>query len=227
MPADTSDRRSTVRSRMMTVVFSLLIAACGNEAKQAAESVSAAASVVSASGKMADAVDEAKRFQDERRQKGDTMPMEYKLLQGMLPPAPDGYTADGGPEGSSTAMAGFAMSEAKQRYVGKARSDGTKPRMEVSIVDFGGSEMGYSMLAMPMMMNISREDDRERMRTVKLGPEHTWASEQYDKQSHEAKLTAVTRYRYVLTVTASEQTGDESAAVTKLTEQLARKFEGK
>jgi hypothetical protein len=221
-----SVRQPVALSRLVTLGLALPLIACGKEAKQAAENASNVASVVAASGKMAEATDEATKFQEARKAKGDTVPMDYKALQAMLV-VPDGYTADGGPEGSSTAMAGFAMSEAKQKYVGPAGADGTTPRIDVDIIDFGGSQMGYSMLAMPMMMNLSQEDDKRRMRTVKLGPEYTWASEEYDKQDHSSKVTAVTRYRYVVTVNAQSQTSDQSAAVTKFTEQVVKKFDGK
>jgi hypothetical protein len=225
MPVHSRAPLAPTRSLVASLV-ALTLAGCGGEASRAVQDAKNVAAVATSGGAITEAVDEATKFREERRAKGDTLPMTYQALQAMLM-APDGYTPEGGPEGASQAMAGFAMSQAKQRYVKGAAADGTVPTVEVEIVDFGASDLGYTTLAMPMMMNLSREDDQERMRTITLGPAHTWASEQYGKQDHRTRITAVTRYRYVVTVTAESQGSDQSAAITKFAEQLVRKFDGK
>ena len=94
---------------------------------------------------------------------------------------------------------------------------------------FGPHRMfaGYGMMALPMMMNISQEDAHHRMRTLAMDTPYTWASEEYDKDNKDAKLTAVTRYRYLITAEASNQTEDQSQWLKDLVEEIAKKFAGK
>jgi hypothetical protein len=101
-----------------------------------------------------------------------------------------------------------------------------RARIELSIVDFGGSDIGYQTLALPMLSTVSREDEQQRIRTRKLQPANTWASEQYFKAEHSMKITAITRFRYVITLTSQGQDADPSAMMTDFTELIARQFEG-
>jgi hypothetical protein len=153
--------------------------------------------------------------------------MGYADLQGFLPSPPSGYAPAGEPEGFSQSMGGFSMSQAEQTFTKPADAEGNAPSIQVTLVDFGGSEVGYGMMALPMMMNMSQEDAHHRMRTLTMDTPYTWASEEYNKDNNDAKVTAVTRYRYMITVEASNQTEDLSPRLKDLVEDIARKFEGK
>lgn len=224
----TRTRTSPVRAAVMVAAL-FTLTACGDKTKEDLNTLSAAGQAVAAvaSGSLETATNDAAKFQADRRARGDTVAMPYTELQKMLPASISGYTKSEEPSGSSQSMGAFSMSEAEQHYTGTPDADGNAPTIEVKIVDFGGTEGAYGMFALPMMMNIQREDAHSRMRTLKLGPEHTWASEEFDKDSKDSELTAITRYRYAITITARNQHDDQSEMVKKLAEQVVREFANK
>jgi len=214
--------------RMLAVATgAVLTIGCGEKAQEVKNAANAMAAVAGAASTMEDNQKEAENFQAERRSKGDTLAMPYAELQKFLPSAPDGYTADGEPGGSSQSMTGYSMSQAEQRFSKPAGADGTTPNINVTILDFGGTQTAYGIMALPMMMNLSQEDGHHRMRTLKMDAPHTWGSEEFNKDSKDAKVTAVTRYRYMITVEARGQGSDESDAVKRVAEEVAKKFDGK
>jgi hypothetical protein len=101
------------------------------------------------------------------------------------------------------------------------------PTIAVSIVDFGGTQAAYGMMALPMMMNLSQEDAHHRMQTLKVDVPYTWGSEEFNKDDKTAKVTLVTRYRYVISVEVRNHGEDKSAMAKSLAEDVAKKFEGK
>lgn len=215
------------RRMLALTTCTVLFTGCGEKVQEAQNAANAMAAVAGAATTMEASQKEAEDFQAERRSKGDTVAMGYQELQKFLPSAPDGYAADGEPGGSSQSMTGFSMSQAEQRFNKPAGADGNTPSIQVTIVDFGGTQTAYSMMALPMMMNLSQEDGHHRMRTLKMDAPHTWGSEEFNKDSKDAKVTAVARYRYLITVEARGQGGDESEAMKRIAEEIAKKFEGK
>ena len=168
----------------------------------------------------------ATRFQEDRRTRGDTVAMDQETLKAMLPAAPDGFVLEGRSEGTTSTIDGFSVTEVRQRYISAPRPEGgVRARIELSIVDFGGSDIGYQTLALPMLSTVSREDEQQRIRTRKLETANSWASEQYFKAEHSMKITAITRFRYVITLTSQGQGADPSAMLTDFTELIARQFE--
>ena len=216
-----------MNQRALTFVAGLVLLGCGERAEEARDAMNAIEQVARASDEIAEGQDEAERFHQERRERGDTLAMGYAELQGFLPSPPSGYEPAGEPEGFSQSMGGFSMSQAEQTFTRPVGADGTAPSIQVTLVDFGGTEVAYGMMALPMMMSFSREDAHQRITTLDMETPYTWASEEYDKDSKDAKVTAVTRYRYLITVEATNQTEDRSAWVKDLVEDIARKFEGK
>ncbi len=209
----------------------LLLGACGDKPQEEPQEVSnaldAVGALATAGSKMQNAADAAVKFQAERKARGDTVAMSYTELQAYLPDAPSGYSKAEEPGGSMQSMGAFSMTEADQTYVGEANADGQQARIRVKLVDFGGTEGAYAMFAMPMMMNIKQEDARRRMGTLALGPENTWASEELNKVNKDYKVTAMTRYRYMITVEADNQSDDQSDMVKSLTERIVKGFANK
>lgn len=214
-----------------------LLTACGGDKKaedategvgtQAKNAVEAMGQLAKMGSNLEESADAAAKFQAERKARGDTVVLSYTDLQKFLPEAPSGYKAAEEPGGSSQSMGAFAMSEADQKFVGEPNAEGNAPTIRVKLVDFGGTEGAYGMLAMPMMFNMKQEDAHRRTGTIKLSPEYTWATEEFNKDNKDAKITAITRYRYVITVEAENQTDDQMEMVKALTEKVVRKFEGK
>jgi hypothetical protein len=216
-----------MNTRILTIVAGALLVGCGEKAQEMKNAANLAEQLAAAGGKIEQTQNEAETFYKARQEKGDTVAMPYAELQKLLPSAPSGYSATEEPGGSSQSMAGFSMSQAEQTFAKPADADGNAPKIQVTIIDFGGTQAAYGMMALPMMMNLSQEDAHHRMQTLKMDMPHTWASEEYNKDSKDAKVTAVTRYRYVITVEARNQAEDQSAMLKSLAEDIARKFEGK
>ncbi len=218
-------------------VFAIALLACADKPKvpppeeglpqAAASALDAIGQLAKAGSKMGSAATDAAKFQAERRARGDTVAMTYTELQALLPDAPSGYKKAEEPGGSSQTVGALSMTEAEQKYVGPADANGKAPTLHVKLVDFGGTEGAYAMFAMPMMMTIKQEDAHHRMGTFSLGPPDTWASEELNKDSKDFWVTAITRYRYVITVRAEEQSSDQSDMVRALAVRLVKRFEGK
>lgn len=213
--------------RILTMLAGVALIGCGEKAREVKDAASAIEAVAAAAPTIEATQKEAEQFQADRRSKGDTIAMGYADLQKLLPSAPDGYKAEGEPGGESQSMAGFSMSQAEQTFTKPAGAEGNAPSIHVTLVDFGGTQAAYGMMALPMMMNISREDAHQRMRTLKMDTPHTWGSEEYNKDTRDSKVAAVTRYRYAITVEARNQAGDESALLKRIAEDIAKRFEGK
>lgn len=216
-----------MKTRILTLAAGVVLVACGEKSQEVKNAMNVAEQLAAASGKIGESQTEAEKFSKQRQEKGDTLAMPYAELQKFLPSAPSDYPAAEAASGSSQSMAGFSMSQTEQTFSKPAGADGNAPSIQVTLVDFGGTQTAYGMMALPMMMNMSQEDAHHRMQTLKMGTPYTWASEDYDKDSKDTKVTAITRYRYVITVEARHQTADQSATVKSLAEQIARKFEGK
>jgi hypothetical protein len=153
--------------------------------------------------------------------------MPYADLQKLLPSAPSDYKAAEEPSGSSQSMGGFSMSQTEQTFTKPAAGDGSVPTIKVAIIDFGGTQAAYGMMALPLMMNLSQEDAHHRMQTLKMDLPNTWGSEEYNKDDKSSTVTLVTRYRYVITVEARNQGEDKSAMAKALAQDIAKQFEGK
>lgn len=216
-----------MNSRMIGLIVAVGVIGCGEKAQEARNAANALQAVAEAGTGMVDRQKEAEKFYNERKEKGDTVAVAYTELQKFLPSAPSDYAAAEEPSGSSQSMGAFSMSQTEQTFTKPAGPDGSIPTIKVSIVDFGGTQAAYGMMAMPMMMNLSQEDAHHRMRTIKIGTPYTWGSEEYNKDDKSAKVTLITRYRYVISVEAMNQGEDKTGMAKDLAEDIAKKFEGK
>lgn len=215
-----------MNTRLLTLVAVLGLVGCGGS-HDVNTTKGVLGALAEAGSKMVDTQKEAEKFYNERKAKGDTIAMAYSELQKFLPSAPSDYTAAEAPTGSSQSMGGFSMSQTEATFNKPAAADGTTPSIQVSIVDFGGTQSAYTMMALPMMMNMSSEDAHQKMQTLKMGMPYTWGSEEFNKDDKTAKVTLVTRYRYVISVEARNQGEDKTAMAKSMAEEIAKKFDGK
>lgn len=213
--------------RMMGLLVCASLAGCGEKAQEIKNATSAMQALADAGSKMGDTQKEAEKFYNDRKAKGDTVAVPYAELQKLLPAAPSDYKAAEEPSGSSQSMGGFSMSQAEQTFTKPAAADGSVPTIKVGIVDFGGTQAAYGMMALPLMMNMSSEDAHHRMQTLKMDLPYTWGSEEYNKDDKSSTVTLVTRYRYVITVEARNQGEDMSAMAKAMAQEIAKQFEGK
>jgi hypothetical protein len=77
-----------------------------------------------------------------------------------------------------------------------------------------------------MLAGAPAPDAEQRVRTRKLSIPYTWLSEEYYPQAHTAKLTAITRFRYIITVTAQLQPSDPTPMLADMVAQIATLFNG-
>jgi hypothetical protein len=215
--------------RVLILVLGLGLAGCGagekaRELKNATNAVTAAAE---AGNTLVNAQNEAEKFYAERKAKGDTIAIPYADLQKFIPAPPSDYTPLEAPGGSSQTMGAWSMSQTEQTFSKAPGPDGTAPTIKVTIVDFGGTQAAYGMMAAPLMMNLSQEDAHHKMQTLKLSTPYTWGSEDFNKDDKSSTVTLVTRYRYVVTVEARNQGQDNTAMARALAEDIAKKFDGK
>ncbi len=213
--------------RVLSVVACLALVGCGEKAQEARNAANALQAVAQAGNEVGDRQKEAEKFQEDRRARGDTVAMAYTELQKMLPSPPSDYAAAEAPSGSSQSMGAFSMSQTEQKFVKPAGADGSVPTIEVSIIDFGGTQAAYGMMAMPMMMNLSQEDAHHRMKTLKADLPYTWGSEEFNKDDKTAKVSLITRYRYVISVEVRNHGEDKTDMAKDLARDIARKFDGK
>lgn len=216
-----------MRKPLFAMVAGVVLVGCSQKSQEAQNAANALKVVAGAATTMEENQSEAEKFYKERKEKGDTLAMPYADLQNFLPSPSAGYAAAGEPGGSSQNMAGFSMSQVEQTYNQPAGADGNSPSLHVTIVDLGGTQAAYGMMAVPMMMNLSQEDAHHRMATMKMSVPFTWASEEYDKDNKVSKVSAITRYRYMITVEARNQTSDQTAMVKDVVEGIVKTLEGK
>jgi hypothetical protein len=214
-----------MNTRIVAIALSVACIACGEKAKQAKDSVNALQGLAKSAESMAASSNEAQKFMDERRAKGDTVAMPYKDLQAFLPGSVSGYATDGGPTGQTMNMGAFSMTTIDQKYQSGAEPD--VKRLHVTIADYSGSQAGYAMMAPYMAMTMSSEDDHHRTGTMKVDVPYTFGIEEFNKDTKEAKVMFGTRYRYFITVEASGQKGDESKMVAEIATDIAKKLAGK
>ena len=211
------------RSWSLALAACVTLAACGDDRPG---SDANASSTVAAATNMDSVAASAMRLQADRRMRGDTVPMDYSALQAMLPSAPDGYEADGVASGTASKAGGFGVTEVRQKFAGIPVPNVVRPRIEVAIADLGSSQIGVSMIAERMLAGTPAPDAEQRVRTRKLSIPYTWLSEEYYPQAHTAKLTAITRFRYIITVTAQLQPGDPTPMLADMVAQIATSFNG-
>jgi hypothetical protein len=214
-----------MRGSLVAVGVAWLAAGCGQSGTDAKNALNAVQAVTS--GQVEEGLKDAEKFHQERVAKGDTLAMPYAELQKFLPTEVAGYQPAEEPSGSSQNMPGFSMSQAKQSWQAAAGGDGSVPQVEITLVDLGGSQQGYAMMAAPMMMGFSQEDANHRAGGIKMDVPHTGGWEEFDKRTKNAKVTAVTRYRYMITVEARDHAEDQSQMVRELAEKISKQFDGK
>jgi hypothetical protein len=213
--------------RVLSLFVGLTLVGCGEKAQDIRNATSALGAMAQVGNTLAESQKEATKFYEDRKAKGDTVALPYADLQKFLPSAPADYTPLEAPGGSSQSMGAFSMSQTEQTFTKPAAADGTAPTIKVSIIDFGGTQAAYGMMAAPLMMNISQEDAHHKMQTLKLSTPNTWGSEDFNKDDKSSTVTLITRYRYVITVDARNQGQDNTAMARSLAEEIAKKFDGK
>jgi hypothetical protein len=209
----------------LAAVATAALAGCSEKAKEAKEAATAVQASAGAAENIKTSMDEAQKFYADRKARGDTVAMEYKALEEYLPKDIAGYKLEGGPTGNKTSMQGFSISTAEQSYA--ATGAGNPARLKVTLADYGGTEGAYGVASLPLAFAMSSEDDHKRMGSKKFDIPYTAGIEEYDKDNKDAKVSVGTRYRYWVVVEATNQKDDQSAMVSSIAADVAKKLSDK
>jgi hypothetical protein len=201
-----------------------VLVGCGGKSDDVKNAMAAAGAV--AGGQLQETVEDAEKFRQDRIARGDTVAMSYEELKAYLPESVDGLEAEGDPKGESQAMPGFSMSTTRRTWKGPGK-DGGQAEVEVTITDFGGTAQAYGLVAAPMFMGFSREDDSQKVGSVKMDLAHTGGWQELDKKNGDAKFAAVTRYRYMITAEADGFGEDKTDLLRSVVEDVAKKLKDK
>ncbi|MCU0450538.1 MAG: hypothetical protein MUC97_11970 [Bernardetiaceae bacterium] len=155
-------------------------------------------------GDVAKAIEGASKQSEElkkqRIERGDTVPMHYEKLAEWLPASISGYEKQGDPEGSTSTMSGFGVSEVKQAYVNGDQ------RVDVKIMDYNSMNGagGLALLGFSAAAEMSIDNSTEKQVGFKQG-ETIKGSQVFHKKDKHATISAVVTDRFVIEVSANQQ----------------------
>ena len=184
----------------LTIAAGTLLLATGCEqAKQAKESYSAISKLSDASKEMSTSLEKAQSERAEREKRGDTLSLPYKELQQFLPISVSGYTP-GELKGDSQKMSGMAFSSAERTFT-KAPDE----EVEVSIMDYNGSNALFQGAAAMMSLGIEHEDDEQVAGPTAVKADGVKGIDTFYKKDGRAEMTLAVGARFLLTLKANKQ----------------------
>ncbi|HEX8325963.1 MAG TPA: hypothetical protein VF629_00380 [Hymenobacter sp.] len=184
----------------LTIVAGALLLATGCEqAKQAKQSYSNLSKLSEAGEEMTASLEKAQSDRAERVKRGDTLSLPYKELQQYLPTDVSGYTA-GELKGQSQKMTGMAFSSAERTF-----TKGPDEEVEVSLIDYNGSNALYEGAAAMMSLGIEQEDDDHIMGPSALKTDGVKGMDTFYKKDGRAEMTLAVGGRFLLTLKATKQ----------------------
>lgn len=176
----------------------VLLASC-EQAHQAKESYSNLSKLSDASKDISASLDKAKEERTEREKRGDTLSLPYKELQQYLPTTVAGYTP-GELKGQSQKMSGMAFSTAERTF-----TKGPDDEIEVSIIDYNGSNALYQGAAAMMSLGLEQEDDEHMMGPTSVKADGVKGMDNFNKKEGSAEMTLAVGGRFLLTLKADKQ----------------------
>ena len=176
----------------------LLLASC-EQAQKAKESYSAISKLSEAGKDMSANMDKAKEERAERVKRGDTLSLPYKELEQYLPATVDGYTP-GELKGQSQKMPGMSFSTAERTFT---KADGDD--VEVSLVDYNGSNALYQGAAAMMSLGIEQEDDEHIAGPTAVKADGVKGMDTFYKKDGRAEMTLAVGGRFLLSLKAGKQ----------------------
>ena len=175
-----------------------LLSSC-EQAQKAKESYSNLEKLSDASEGISASMDKAKEERAEREKRGDTLSLPYKELQQYLPAIVSGYTP-GELKGQSQKMSGMAFSTAERAY-----TKGPDEEIEVTLIDYNGSNALYQGAAAMMSLGIEQEDDDHMMGPTAVKADGVKGMDTFYKKDGRAEMTLAVGGRFLLTLKAGKQ----------------------
>lgn len=146
-----------------------------------------------------------------RRQKGDTLPVDYKILIGIMPNI-EGYRKQE-PEGLNVASNGATYSSAIQQYESK------KGDLNIAIFDYNG-EINMFAAASSWKTSKTKVEDEDGFHFAEPYKDFidTWIYTEYNKINKNAVVILAINDRFIISVNANEQ--DNVDFARKIAEQI-------
>ncbi|MFN8353811.1 MAG: hypothetical protein U0Y10_05185 [Spirosomataceae bacterium] len=178
------------RFTIAVVLTSAVLFSC-DTAKKVKETTDNLSAAKNAAENMQEGMEAANKRIEERKAKGDTLAMPYKDLQAYLPSI-SGYTADGGPSGSTTNMMGFSLSTCEQNY---KKGDSN---IKVKITDYNAGYSAFMGITAMMKAGFSSEDDNQKAGGVNMGVDGVAGYETIYKKDKRAQLILAIADRFYI-----------------------------
>jgi hypothetical protein len=175
-----------------------LITSC-EQAQKAKESYSAISKLSEAGEEMSANLDKAQEERADRVKRGDTLSLPYKELQQYLPATVAGYTP-GELKGQSQKMSGMAFSTAERTFTKTPDEE-----VEVTLIDYNGSNTLYQGAAAMMSLGIEQEDDEHIMGPTAVKADGVKGMDTFYKKEGRAEMTLAVGGRFLLTLKANKQ----------------------
>lgn len=190
---------SPMKKNFLLLASAVFLFASCEQAKQAKESYSALSKLSEAGKDMSANLDKAKEERAEREKRGDTLSLPYKELEQYLPATVEGYTP-GELKGQSQKMSGLAFSTAERTY-----TKGPEEDVEVSLIDYNGSNALYQGAAAMMSLGIEQEDDEHIVGPSAVKADGVKGMDTFYKKDGRAEMTLAVGGRFLLTLKAGKQ----------------------
>lgn len=165
-----------------------LLTACGGKTEEEKKEEEANVSLGSAMG----AMQEMAKAAEDQQKNGPVATIDFRKLKELLPADADGLPRKEA-TGEKTGAMGFNVSTAEGKYASADRTE----RIEVDIVDAGGT--GAMMgLAAWSMMEVDKETESGYEKTTDM--DGNKAYEKYDSADKDGEIAVLVAKRYIVTV---------------------------
>jgi hypothetical protein len=194
---------------LLVIATLVLVSACGEKAKEVKDLMEFAQKAPEMGKQMENAQAQAEQRWNDRKQKGDTLALNFKELQKYLPASISGYTAEV-PGGESVNMAGMSFSQASIKFA-KPAADGSTEYFSIDIMDYNAQSALFSAASFWWISGFSREDGNGFERGFDPGVKDCYGFEKFTNSSKEAEITLAVGYRFIVQIKADNQTGTDFA----------------
>lgn len=194
---------------LISIVFTFfLMSGCGEKMQELQQTAENLQNVSDAAKQVSQNVDLAEQKRQERIKKGDTLAIHFEKLQEYLPASISGYTAKE-PEGQSMNMGEFSFSTVSREYT-KPGKDGMEDYIKIELVDYNQAGALYSGMTI-WAAGFKFESKEKLEQTYDPGIQNVVAFESFDKIQKEVKITYGIAWRFILSITATNQSSSDFA----------------
>jgi hypothetical protein len=192
---------------ILAIALVAMMYSCGEKAKEIKDAMELVEKAPEMAQNMETSQAKAEQKWAERKQKGDTLAMNFKELQKFLPSSVSGYTTEE-PAGESVNMSGLSFSQASGKF-SRTAGDGSSEDITVEIMDYNAQSALFTAAAFWWISGFSREDGNGFERGFDPGVANCYGYEKYTKASKEAELTLAVGYRFIVVIKGDNQNNTE------------------